>query len=267
MEPFLKIKPLFQRKRIGLFCDFDGTLSRIVPEPDEAVILPQNHLLLSELKKTIATVAVVSGRAGKDVARLVNIEGLIYIGNHGLERYHNNVLEVLPEAVLYKQKIKAAAEELDVQLVPGMQIENKIVTLSIHYRQTENPVEVQKFFLPIITQTAEKHQLKLFEGRLIFELRPPTPINKGTALHSLIEEYKLDGAVFIGDDITDTAAFVAARALRKSGECESFAIGVIDDGTPQSVAELSDMAVSGVEGVTEFLSWFLENAIASSTWE
>ncbi len=187
------------------------------------------------------------------------------MGNHGLERWQNGE-RVAAEAVEpYLKSIALAGEDVRPRLLPGMQLEDKAVTLSIHYRQTAEPDQVREQFLSIAEEIADKHGLKLFEGRRIFELRPPIPLDKGSAFLSLVREFRLDAAMFIGDDVTDTAAFQSAAELRRSGQCQAYSVGVIDQGTPQSVAELSDISVEGVEGVSSLLSWLNENLKASST--
>lgn len=265
MTDFESLTPLLNAQRFGLFCDFDGTLSRIVDQPEAAEITPENKRRLVDLKDKTAVIAIISGRAVADIASRVGIDGLTYIGNHGLERWQDGE-RVAAEAVQpYLEEIARAAEDVRPRLLPGMQLEDKEVTLSIHYRQTAEPDQVREQFKPVAEEIASQHGLKLFEGRRIFELRPPIALDKGSAFRGLVDEFRLDAAVFIGDDVTDTAAFRAAAELRRSGNCQAYSVGVLDRETPQSVAELSDVSVSGVEGVSSLLSWLNEKLSASST--
>ena len=101
----------------------------------------------------------------------------------------------------------------------GMWIEDKKATLSVHYRQTQDPDQVAEAQRPRVKAIAEEHDLKFFEGRRIFEVRPPIEINKGTAFKAVIEEYNLDAAMYIGDDVTDVDALRVAQHLRGSGTC------------------------------------------------
>jgi trehalose 6-phosphate phosphatase len=146
-----------------------------------------------------------------------------------------------------------------------MWIEDKVVTLSLHYRDVENPQETAKEYKPTLKAIADKHNLKVFEGRMIFELRPPLDINKGTIFEQLVKEYDLQAALYIGDDTTDADALKMAQKLRESGACYSLAIGVTSDETPALVLESSDFLVDGVDGVEDFFGWLLSAAKASES--
>lgn len=259
------LEPLFKQSRIGLFFDFDGTLSPIVPRPEDAKITPENQEYLQQLQKKVNVIAIISGRSATDVAKKVNLPGAEYVGNHGLEYIKSGKLTVLSVVEPYLPAIRAAADALQPKLLPNMQLENKTVTLSIHYRQTKKPTEARKIFFPIAQRVAEQTGLSLFEGRMIFELRPPIKLDKGTAFSTLVKENKLDGALFVGDDITDTAAFKAATQLRETKICQAFSIGVMDEETPQEVVDSSDSSVEGAAGVSALLGWLNEKLIASST--
>jgi trehalose 6-phosphate phosphatase len=169
--------------------------------------------------------------------------------------------KVLP----YLDSIQSAADAVEEILLPDMQLENKEVTLSIHYRQTDDPDKVWSYAKPRLEIIADQLGLDLFEGRMIFELRPPVKEDKGSAFAYLVEEHQLDGAVFLGDDITDTAAFIKAAELKEEAKCLAFSVGVQEKGTPDEVLELSDVNVAGVQGVEGLLAWFANNLRASST--
>ena len=69
-----------------LACDFDGTLSPIVPRPEDAYILPDCAAALKELSElTKYDVAIVSGRALADVKARAGLQNALYSGNHGME--------------------------------------------------------------------------------------------------------------------------------------------------------------------------------------
>jgi trehalose 6-phosphate phosphatase len=258
------LKTWLEKPRLGLITDVDGTVSPIVDVPDEAQVTPRNRELLRELQPHLTLVAVVSGRSAQDLYSRVNIPELIYIGNHGFERWRDGQVELMPEVATFRPKIEMALDEIRNHLITGMIIEDKGSTVSIHYRQTEKPKQVATQCYPFIQEIATKHGLKTFQGRMVFELRPPLKTNKGTAFHSLVTEYNLDAGLYIGDDTTDVDAFMVARQLRESGVCYTLAVGVEADETPQSVRESSDLLVSGVEDVESFFAWLLREVKASS---
>ena len=265
MDDFATFAPLFTGGRFGLFADFDGTLSAIAPTPDAARITPRNRELLTALRDVAALVAVVSGRGAADLAQRVGIDGLVYVGNHGLEEWVDGRVVPVPQAAPYTEAVSAAAAALGPLLLPGMHIEDKGVTLSLHYRATEDPDKAREQLLPQAQRIADANGLTLFEGRRIIELRPPITIDKGVAFERLVRQHQLDAAVFIGDDTTDVAAFQAAQVLRENGECRSYALGVVAAESPPEVAAYANGAVSSVEGVEAFIAWSLSKLSASST--
>ncbi|HQE17905.1 MAG TPA: trehalose-phosphatase, partial [Aggregatilineales bacterium] len=77
------LRSLVQTPQFGLITDVDGTISPIVPDPDEARVTAQNRRLLEELGKLLPLVAVISGRAAADVQARVGLPHVLYVGNHG----------------------------------------------------------------------------------------------------------------------------------------------------------------------------------------
>ncbi len=259
------LRELVSYPRLGVVTDMDGTISPIAPKPWEAHVTPRNRELLAALHECISLVAVVSGRGVEDLRTQVGLPELTYVGNHGLERWEDEQVKVMPEAAAYRPALEAALREIEPLSVPGVWIEDKGATASIHYRQAPDPAKVRAALGTVIQQIAARHGLAFFEGRMIFELRPPVELHKGTAFRQLIEDYHLDAAVFLGDDTTDVDAMRVARALRASGDAYTLAVGVDVPGTPESVRETADVLVSGVSGVEAFLSWLLSACNASST--
>ena len=240
--------------RFGLITDVDGTISRLVDEPDAATIVPRSLEALATLQKRLPLVAVISGRAAADVAERVGLPGLVYVGNHGLERWQNGRIFPLIDIAPYKPAL-ARAKTAVSQIAPeGMWVEDKEATLSVHYRLTADPDATYQQYKPKIQKIAAQEGLRFSEGRLIFELRPPVEAHKGTAFTALVEEYQLDTAVFLGDDVTDVDAMKAAHRLRENGRCYTLTVGVQTDHTPASVLAHSDLLAHGVDDVADFLS-------------
>ena len=81
-----KLKDSLKDKFIFLFLDYDGTLTPIVESPDKAIISRKTMEILKGLSKNPhCRVAIISGRALKDIKNKIGLEGIIYAGNHGLE--------------------------------------------------------------------------------------------------------------------------------------------------------------------------------------
>ena len=259
------LHPLATHRRLGLITDIDGTVSPITEIPDLAQVTPRNLALLESLLPCCALVAAVSGRAAADIQHRVGLTGMVYIGNHGLERWQNG--EVLPDpaAARFRPAMEAAIQTLTPRLVPGAWIEDKGATLSIHYRQTNDPALAAEQLRPVIEKIADAQGLRLFHGRMVFELRPPVEADKGTAFRHLVSEFSLDAAIYLGDDTTDVDALRAARQLRQAGDCYAVGLGVQSPDMPAAVGEAADIMASGVSDVEAFLSWLLDSRKASST--
>ena len=63
----------------------DGTISQTDATPEQAEVTPLCRHYLSILSQLLALVAAVSGRRAVEVDNLVGIDGMVYIGNLGLE--------------------------------------------------------------------------------------------------------------------------------------------------------------------------------------
>ncbi|HOA23138.1 MAG TPA: trehalose-phosphatase [Aggregatilineales bacterium] len=261
------LRSLVQTPQFGLITDVDGTISPIVPDPDEARVTAQNRRLLEELGKLLPLVAVISGRAAADVQARVGLPHVLYVGNHGFERWvtERAEAEVVPEVAIFRPALEEAIRALRPLLIPGMRLEDKAWTLSLHYRQTADPPTVAMEFRPLVERIAGECGLVLYEGRMVFELRPPVKVNKGTAVRAMVRNYKLDAALFLGDDMTDVDAFVALRELREQNLCRAYGVGVLSVATPEPVLDNSDFVVDGVVGVETLFGWLLNARKASST--
>ncbi|HEX2779492.1 MAG TPA: trehalose-phosphatase [Gemmatimonadaceae bacterium] len=200
--------------------DVDGTLAPIAPRPEDAAVPAATTSALRALAARPAVhVGLVSGRGAADARRLVGVEGLWAVGNHGLETLAPDGSLRLDERVAPFESALAAvsvrARALTAR-VPGALLEDKGATLSIHYRLAE-PREAASLQTAIEALAAEAG-LRVTHGRKVVEVRPPVAVDKGTAVRALAERLGAaeDGAsiVFAGDDTTDEDAMRALREWR-----------------------------------------------------
>lgn len=259
------LRKLIEQPRLGLITDVDGTISPIVAHPDDAQVTPRNRELLDALQDVLTLVAVISGRAADDISQRVGIPGLVYIGNHGLETWIDGEISIVPEARAYRPNLETVRDAIEPYILPGMILEDKGATLSIHYRRAEDPAAAAAQLEPVIRRLTEANDLRLHQGRMVSEIRPPVEVNKGTAFRYLVSEYALDAALYLGDDVTDADALRAARELRQDGTCYALALGVESKDTPSQVLDNSDLLLSSVQDVSEFFSWLFNALRASST--
>lgn len=256
---------LARRSDFGLVCDMDGTLAPIVARPEEAAITPRNRELLLELVKELPLLAVVSGRSAAALQDFVGIPGVVYAGNHGLERWQDGEVRLAPGVAEHRPDLEQASDILEELAEEGIEVEDKGATLSLHYRRHADPDGYAQRLAPTFAEIADRHGLTLGGGRRVFEFRPPVAVDKGTAFRDLMGEYGLGAALFIGDDITDLAAIKVAQQLRAVGDCAAWGAAVQSEGAPPEVAATADFSVSGVEGVEDLLAWLLSARKASST--
>lgn len=244
----------------GVITDIDGTISPIAPTPEEAEVTATARDSLRALVKKVRLVAVITGRGAADAHRMLNIPNVEIMGSHGLERWRDGEAVISEEGKPYLEAIRGALEEADPLMVRfGMTPEPKGITASLHYRNAPNRDSVRDAVYSQLATIAARHDLELFEGRYIFELHPPLEVNKGTALVNLVEEYKLNGVVFLGDDITDVNAMRGLKTLRETSRLDGACLAVVSDESPEEVATEADYILNGVPDVEKFLQWLLDN--------
>ncbi len=249
----------------GLFFDIDGTLSAIAPTPEAATLLPGVAELLEQLRTRFDVVALVSGRAADDARRMVGLPGLLYIGNHGLERIEADAasVQVLPEAEPYVEAVNTTLDDLDATLAarfPGVRIERKGVTGSIHVRNAPDPDAAEESIARSLTTIAVPRGLLVTRGRRIVEVRPPVAVDKGTAVAGVIRERGLRGALYLGDDRTDLDAFRALRQLADEGVCQTVAVAVLSPEAPPELAAAADITLPDISFVPGLLRWLLAHS-------
>lgn len=251
------LKRLFEFTRVGLISDFDGTLSPIVSDPAAAQMTSRNRELLLALQARLTLLGFISGRGVLDLAAKVAIPGAVYIGNHGFDRLIDHQIVHPPELAAYRAPLQAILSAIGALELEGVQIEDKGATASIHYRRAPDPTTAQALLADALRPLIATSPIELFTGRMIYELRPPLPVNKGTAFADLISDYRLEAVVFLGDDVTDADAMRVAQTLRQTGRCDAITIGVQTAHTPQVVLDHSDILVSGIAGVEAWLESLL----------
>lgn len=192
--------------------DFDGTLSPIVEHPDDARMRPQTRRLLGRLAAAFPCV-ILSGRAGPDVtAKIGSIRVERILGNHGAE--------IAPAAAKIRLEIDRWESSLLEKLngLDGVWIENKNLSLAVHYRQSENKAGVRK---NILTAARQIEGARVFSGKQVINLTMKGSPHKGAALMAERDRLRCEWVLFVGDDDNDEDAFaiggnlIATRIRRK----------------------------------------------------
>lgn len=248
------LRQLFTARPAGLLTDVDGTISRITRHTNDATVADPARRSLTRLAQELDLVAVVTGRAVERARQMVDVETVSYVGNHGLEWLHAGIVETEPAAEAARPILKEAlAAVLAVVPAHELVIEDKRVSLAIHYRLSSNPPAVEQQVLGAVKPFAETGRLRLIEGALVMNLLPALRIDKGEAARRLVERHGLRAVAFLGDDVTDLDAFRALHALRADGTAQTLAIGVGSAEGPPEVRAEADLVLEGVDEVERVL--------------
>lgn len=220
-----KLREILKDKFIYLFLDYDGTLTPISRRPDKAPISKRAKRLLSRLSKSPrCKLAIVSGRALKDIKGIVDTAGIVYVGNHGLEIEGPKLKfkSIVPAG--FRELLQEIKHDLNKRLISikGIFLEDKGYTLSLHYRLVSKkhiPL-VRTAFHEAVMSYLVRNKVKINSGKKVLEIRPPIRWDKGKSILWLLARQEFaskDNTVFpvyIGDDITDEDAF---RSLKDKG--------------------------------------------------
>ena len=209
---------------IYLFLDYDGTITPIARRPSKAVASRQTRSLLRALAKNpMCRLAIISGRALKDIKRMVGVKEIIYAGNHGLEIEGPKIKFAMSLSSGFKALLRQIKARLHSALsaTRGVLIEDKGLSLSVHYRLAEEPDEksIKNIFYGIIQPYRLKNQVKVTFGKKVFEVRPSVKWDKGKAALWLLARQKFIFKnkeivpIYVGDDITDEDAFKVLKNI------------------------------------------------------
>lgn len=211
--------------RMAVFLDFDGTLVDIVQRPD-LVLIPAGlgETLMAVHDRLGGALAVITGRAIADLDQLLTPVRLPAAGVHGLEYRDNSGImyadspTTIPEHVRNRLLALAAS-------APGLILEDKGVSLAMHYRQAPDKEAIIRDELAAIGAELGT-DFVLQDGKMVIELRPGNA-TKGTAVRKFMSEPPFAGRrpIFIGDDITDEDAFRVVNEMHG----HSIIVGAVDD--------------------------------------
>ena len=245
--------------------DIDGTLAPIVPTPAAAAVPEETRRVLERLARLPEIhLAFVTGRAAHDGRRIIDVARGWTIGNHGMELIDpNGALRVDASVESFARTIGEAAQRLQAPIgsIPGVLIENKKWTLSVHVRlaaRSDVPTVERA-----LTDVAGQLDLRIVRGKEIYELRPPVGIHKGTAVLELASALGVRNAtgalagslLYAGDDRTDEDAFRALRSLTGDRARDPVTVHVGGSEPNNVVATDAEFIVRDPTAVGELLDW------------
>lgn len=186
----------FARSDVLLAFDFDGTLAPIVTDPAGAALRPVTRALIEAAARKYPVV-VLSGRSRADTARRLPAS-LRVVGNHGIEPSpHQDRF-----ALAVRRWRRALAGRLAG--LPGVVVEDKVYSVSIHYRRSPAKRAARA---AILAAAAELGPLRIVGGKQVVNLLPEGAPHKGIALVRERKRRGCDAAIYVGDDETDEDVF------------------------------------------------------------
>ena len=235
-----------QPERAGVYTDFDGTLARIVDNPDEARALEGVGETLGALAERYERVGVISGRPVRFLLDNVAAPRVDLWGEYGLERAVDGEVRAAEGATSWRSTVEEVAARADAVGV-AERVERKSLSVTLHWRaDPEREAAVREWAAGEAARTG----LEALSARKAVELRPPLHRDKGTALAEAAAG--LGAACFLGDDRGDLAAFDALDHLAAGG-VHVTRIAVRSSEMPAELEQRADVVVDGPEGALELL--------------
>ncbi len=194
------------RSPLCLF-DFDGTLAPLVPDPDSVQLPHSVQLLLQRLQQRVP-VGIVTGRSLADIGARLEFRPDYLVGNHGLEgvpgerRAHAALVDAC-------QRWRSALAPQLAGIDPGIWLEDKHYSLSLHYLQAQDPAHAEAALAALCGRLQPAP--RIIPGKYLFSLLPAERGDKGEAVKQLLRHTGADAALYGGDDVTDEDVFRLAR--------------------------------------------------------
>lgn len=242
----------------ALLLDVDGTLAPVVPRPADAAVPAAVRELLGELGRRYGLVACVSGRQVLEARRVVGLDALTYVGNHGLEVLRPGADE--PQADPAAGPRAGAPAALLDALAPGeldgagLRREDKGAIQALHWRGASDEAAAEARARELADRARAAGLVPRW-GRKVLELRPVAGVDKGSAVDRLLAEHSgIQLALYAGDDRTDLDAFRALRRRARGGRLRAaVCVGVTSEEGPAEIAAEADLTVADTDELAGLL--------------
>ena len=200
-----------RNQRVVMFLDFDGTLVRVAPLPDNVRLEDAMRDVLRKLAtRRNVTLAVISGRQRAELQRYVGIRNVKYMGLYGWESNGNQKVP-FPVRVELAHTLVELLRELPSY--PGVWIEPKRNSFSVHLKgaSAETQRQVRKRVSSRVKPLRET--LRVMTNLRDVEVAPVLIGDKGAAVRKFLDQPAMRGAlpIYFGDDFSDEPAFTAVR--------------------------------------------------------
>ena len=198
---------------LALFLDVDGTLLDLAARPDEVVTPAGLVTTLARAERKLAgALALISGRSIDDVDHIFAPLRLRASGVHGAEIRLDPEASTTPTAAADLPQSLLAALRRAVEPFPGVFVENKRFSFTVHYRlapSEERPLR------KIIKQLVDSNPIvvDVMDAHYAIEIKNPS-FDKGSAIATFLSTATFQGRkpIFVGDDTTDESGFALVSA-------------------------------------------------------
>lgn len=191
----------------AILLDVDGTLLDLAPTPLEVIVPPELTVALERLsRRTNGALAFVSGRPLAELDLFFQPLKLPSIAGHGAELRTSDGMVARANVFLdpkLKEELAAIGDDK-----PGVVVEDKNYSVALHYRQVPHLGHEIRDEVAAICARFPSTAIEILPGKSVLEIKQPS-FNKGTAVRELMQHAPFKGRrpIFIGDDVTDEAAF------------------------------------------------------------
>ncbi|XP_057454801.1 probable trehalose-phosphate phosphatase 7 [Lotus japonicus] len=239
LDNFEELMSIAKGKQIVVFLDYDGTLSPIVDDPDQAYMSDAMRAAVREIASCFPT-AIVSGRRRNKVYEFVKLRNVYYAGSHGMDistplgsakyddqKHHTKAIgEKGDQVVLFHpaKEFLPTIQEI-IQLlkenttrIKGSMVEDNMFCISVHYRRVKNEEDVGVLREIVESVMKDYPNFHISRGRKVMEIRPNVNWDKGHALMYLLDTLGFESfndvlPIYLGDDKTDEDAFKVIRHI------------------------------------------------------
>jgi trehalose 6-phosphate phosphatase len=198
---------------LALFLDVDGTLLDLAARPDDVVTPAGLVSTLTGVERKLAgALALISGRSIDDVDRLFAPLRLRVSGVHGAEIRFRPDAPITPRMAVDLPRSLLAALRRAVEPFPGVFIEDKRFSFTVHYRlapSAERPLrDIVKRLVDSIPIAVD-----IMDAHCAIEIKSPC-FDKGGAIAAFLSTstFRERTPIFVGDDTTDESGFALVSA-------------------------------------------------------
>lgn len=191
---------------VALFLDFDGTLAHIVPTPSEASLPSATRQRLYSLARhRRVRVCIISGRERATLRELIAVPRVRYLGLYGWQTGRRDKLD--PSTVSCLATAKADLKQ-KLQGLPGVWIEDKRHTFTVHYRGAPAP-SVRQAREAVRATVPPNSPLRVLPAKKAWEVLPAALTGKHDAVLRELRRLPESLPIYAGDDHADEEAFNA----------------------------------------------------------